>query len=111
MKPEIWYDDIVIGDFIEDLIGDIERDMQSVKTDDPYFKQLSVEKFTLEDLLQKIRTSSEISPIDIVASFVRKLDESIQESRSTNASYTFLIARDAASFVLDSVNADETQPF
>lgn len=54
MKPEIGYPKIVMGSYIEDLIGDIEYNMRFVKIEDPYFEYLSVEKFTLEYLLQQI---------------------------------------------------------
>ena len=52
MKAEVGYQDIVMGAFIEDLIDSIKWNMKSVRINDPYFQQLSVEKFTLETLLR-----------------------------------------------------------
>ena len=52
MKPEIGYPDVVMGSFIEDLIGDLEHNMGLVSANDQYFKELSIQKFTLEQLLQ-----------------------------------------------------------
>lgn len=41
MKPEIGYPDVVMGSFIEDLIGDLEHNMGLVSANDQYFKELS----------------------------------------------------------------------
>ena len=54
MKPEIGYDHIVIGSYIDDLLKDVEWNLKRTALRDPYFKQLSVEKFALEPLLQEI---------------------------------------------------------
>ena len=48
MKPEIGYDHIVIGSYIDDLLKDVEWNLKRTALRDPYFKQLSVEKFALE---------------------------------------------------------------
>lgn len=42
MKPEIGYPDVVMGSFIEDLIGDLEHNMGLVSANDQYFKELSI---------------------------------------------------------------------
>lgn len=101
MKPEIGYSNVVMGSYIEDLIGDIEYNMRSVKIADPYFEQLSVEKFTLEHLLQKIGESGEILPTDIVAGFVRRVDSFMHETQNQSNNYMLSIARDAAQSLLD----------
>ena len=101
MKPEIGYSNVVIGSYIEDLIGDIEYNMRSVKIADPYFEQLSIEKFTLEHLLQKIGESGEILPIDIVVNFVQRVDRFMHETQNTRNNFTFSIARDAAQSLLN----------
>lgn len=104
MKPEIGYPNVVIGPYMEDLIGDIEYNMRTVKIADPYFEQLSVEKFTLEHLLQKIGESGEILPIDIVKRFVRRIDGFIHDTANSSINYTLSIARDAAQSLLDFVD-------
>lgn len=52
MKPEIGYDHIVIGSYIDDLLKDVEWNLKRTALRDPYFKQLSVEKFALETLFR-----------------------------------------------------------
>ena len=42
MKPEIGYDHIVIGSYIDDLLKDVEWNLKRTALRDPYFKQLSV---------------------------------------------------------------------
>ena len=54
MKAEIGSPDVVMGDFIQDLIGDIEYNMQLAPPNDQYFEELSIQKFTLQQLLQEI---------------------------------------------------------
>lgn len=52
MKAEIGYPDVVMGDFIQDLIGDIEHNMRLAPPNDQYFEELSIQKFTLQQLWQ-----------------------------------------------------------
>ena len=47
MKAELGYPDVVMGDFIEDLIGDIEYNMGLVPANDSYFRELGLQRFTL----------------------------------------------------------------
>lgn len=100
MKPEIGYWDIVIGSFIEDLIGDAEQNMRFVEITDPYFEQLSIEKFTLEYLLREISESDDTPPIDIVERFIRILDDCIHESQDQSKDYIFSSSRDVARSLL-----------
>lgn len=99
MKPEVGYPDIVIGSFIEDLIGDIEYNLQLVKTGDPYFEQLSIEKFALEQLLLEIGEHKGDSPTAITARFVERMSAAARESDDTK--FIFSISRDAAQSILD----------
>lgn len=104
MKAEIGYPDMVMEDFIEDLIGDIEYNMKLVKISDPYFEQLSVEKFALESLLQEMEEQAGISPTAVAARFVEKMNNSVGENDKAN--YTFSISRDAAQSILDGLYFD-----
>lgn len=104
MKPEVGYADIVMGSFIEDLIDDIEHNMRLTKATDPYFEQLSVEKFTLEKLLREIGAHNEDPPTSIVARFVERMAASARESGDVN--YIFSISRDAAQAILDGLYFD-----
>lgn len=101
MKPEIGYSDIVIGSYIEDLIGDIEWNMKQTPLKDPYFKQLSVEKFTLETLLSEIVGRVDITPIEILESFVQRVHECANQSSDPNCNYAFEVSRDTAISILD----------
>ena len=58
MKAERGYPDVVMGDFIEDLIGDIEYNMGLVPANDSYFQELGLQRFTLEQLLREIDRES-----------------------------------------------------
>lgn len=81
MKPEIGYDSIVIGSYINDLLDGIEWNMRHTDLKDPYFEQLSVEKFTLETLLQEIAKHGDIGmPTEILEQFVQKADECVTKS-------------------------------
>lgn len=96
MKAEIGYLNIVMGSFIEDLIGDITYNMRAVDMNDPYFEQLCIEKFTLEHLLQEISQRDDSSPIDIVSNFAQKMGVYVDESQDSSNDYVFSISRDVA---------------
>jgi hypothetical protein len=72
MKAEIGSPDVVMGDFIQDLIGDIEYNMQLAPPNDQYFEELSIQKFTLQQLLQEIGRHEGDSPTAVVARFVER---------------------------------------
>ena len=57
MKPEIVYDDVVILQLIDDLMTDTERNMDGLNTKDPYFTQLSLEKYALGEIFDAIANS------------------------------------------------------
>ena len=98
MKPEIDYDHIVIGSYIDDLLKDVERNLKRTALRDPYFKQLSVEKFALETLLQEI---IECNGIVTLERFAQEAERCIVDSRDPNSSYTFEVSRDTAISILD----------
>lgn len=77
MKAEIGSPDVVMGDFIQDLIGDIEYNMQLAPPNDQYFEELSIQKFTLQQLLQEIGRHEGDSPTAVVARFVECLRRGI----------------------------------
>ncbi len=97
MKAELRHNDIVIGSLIEDLIGDIEWGIRHVAISDPYFAQLSVEKFTLEHLLQEISKHDDIGAIEIVEMFA----EEMNQAGNMRTGNIFFVARDAAVSILD----------
>ena len=99
MKPEIEYPDIVMGSFIEDLIGDLEYNMGLTQANDPYFEELSIQKFTLEQLLQEIGRREGASPTAVAARFVEKMAMSARET--SDPDFIFSVARDAAQSILD----------
>lgn len=99
MKPEIGYPDIVIGSFIEDLIGDLEHNMGLTQANDPYFEELSIQKFALEQLLQEIDRLKGASPTAVAAGFVEKMAMSARETGDPG--FIFSVARDAAQSILD----------
>ena len=66
MKAERGYPDVVMGDFIEDLIGDIEYNMGLVPANDSYFQELGLQRFTLEQLLREIDREKGVSPTAVV---------------------------------------------
>lgn len=102
MKPEIGYSDMVMASYIGDLLNDIEWNMKHTALNDPYFEQLSVEKFALETLLQEIaKHSGDVTPTEILERFVQRADKCVAESRDPHNNYTFEISRDAAMSVLD----------
>jgi len=101
MKPEIGYDRIVIGSYINDLLEGVEWNLKRTALRDPYFNQLSVEKFTLETLLQELGEHGEISPTDLIERFVQKANKCAVENQDTNSNYTFSVSRDTAMSVLD----------
>ena len=79
MKAEIGYPDAVMGDFIQDLIGDIEHNMQLAPPNDQYFEELSIQKFTLQQLLQEIGRHEGDSPTAVVMrSWKRQNEESMR---------------------------------
>ena len=102
MKPEIGYDSIVIGSYISDLLDGIEWNMKHTDLIDPYFEQLSVEKFMLETLLQEIAKHGDIGmPTEILGQFVQKADECAAKSHDQHNIYVFETSRDAAMSILD----------
>lgn len=103
MKPEIGYPDVVMGSFIEDLIGDLEHNMGLVSANDQYFKELSIQKFTLEQLLQEIDRHEGDSPTAVVARFVGRMSATAKED---DPRFVFSISRDAAQSILDGLYFD-----
>lgn len=102
MKPEIGYLDIIMESYIDDLLYDIEQNIKRTELKDPYFEQLSVEKFTLETLLQQIvKQNDSVTPTEIVENFVQKADECAAESQDARTDFIFEVSRDAAMSILD----------
>lgn len=102
MKPEIGYDSIVVGSYISDLLDGIEWNIKHTALKDPYFEQLSVEKFALETLLQEIVKRSDVSsPTEVLDHFVQEANKCAAESRDPHSNYTFEVSRDAAMSILD----------
>ena len=101
MKPEIGYDRIVIGSYINDLLEGVEWNLKRTALRDPYFNQLSIEKFTLETLLQELGEHGEISPTDLIERFVQKTEKCVVENQDANSNYTFSVSRDTAMSILD----------
>jgi hypothetical protein len=102
MKPEIGYSDMVMASYINDLLSDIERNIKRTELKDPYFEQLSVEKFTLETLLQEIvKQNGSATPTEILERFVQKTDECAANSQDARTDFIFEVSRDAAMSILD----------
>ena len=101
MKPEIGYDRIVIGSYINDILEGVEWNLRHTALRDPYFEQLSVEKFTLETLLKVLAEHHELEPEDVIDQFVQQADKCARESQNPNSDYTFSVSRDAALSILD----------
>ena len=87
----------VMGDFIQDLIGDIEHNMQLAPPNDQYFEELSIQKFTLQQLLQEIGRHEGDSPTAVVARFVGRMSATAKED---DPRFVFSISRDAAQSIL-----------
>ncbi len=104
MKAEIGYPDVVMGDFIQDLIGDIEHNMRLAPPNDQYFEELSIRKFTLQQLLREIGRHEGDSPTAVVARFVERMSATAKK-RTTHGS-SFSISRDAAQSILDGLYFD-----
>ncbi len=101
MKPEIEFDRIVIGSYINDILEGVEWNLERTALRDPYFEQLSVEKFTLEMLLQTISEHRELEPEDAIEQFIQKANQCACESQNPSSNYTFSVSRDAAMSILD----------
>lgn len=102
MKPEIGYSDMVMASYIDDLLNDIERNIKLTELKDPYFEQLSVEKFTLETLLQEIvKQNGSATPTEILERFVQRADECATKSQDARTDFIFEVSRDAAMSILD----------
>ena len=101
MKPEIGYDRIVIGSYINDILDGVEWNLQHTALRDPYFEQLSVEKFALETLLQMIGEHRELEPEEVIDQFMQKADECVRECQNPSSNYTFSVFRDTAMSILD----------
>ena len=89
MKPEIGYDRIVIGSYINDLLEGVEWNLKRTALRDPYFNQLSIEKFTLETLLQELGEHGEISPTDLIERFVQKRKSALLKIKTPTATTHF----------------------
>ena len=73
--------------------------MGLVSANDQYFKELSIQKFTLEQLLQEIDRHEGVSPTAVVAGFVERMAVSARETDDPN--FIFSMSRDAAQSILD----------
>lgn len=97
MKAEIGYPDVVMGDFIQDLIGDIEHNMRLAPPND------QIQKFTLQQLLREIGRHEGDSPTAVVARFVERMSATAKED---DPRFVFSISRDAAQSILDGLYFD-----
>lgn len=93
-----------MGDYIADLLGDIEYNMRFVSASDPYFEELSIQKFTLEQLLQEIDRHEGDSPTIVVARFVERMSASARTTDDPD--FVFSMSRDAAQSILDGLYFD-----
>ena len=89
MKAEIGYPDVVMGDFIQDLIGDIEHNMRLAPPNDQYFEEIG-------------RHEGD-SPTAVVARFVERMSATAKED---DPRFVFSISRDAAQSILDGLYFD-----
>lgn len=102
MKPEIGYPDMVMASYIDDLLKDIEWNIRCTSLKDPYFQQLSVEKFALETLLEEIAECSGIITAEkVIERFAQQAERRVTDSHDPNNSYVFEVSRDAAMSILD----------
>lgn len=101
MKPEIGYERIVVDSYINDLIEGAEWNLRHTALQDPYFEQLSAEKFALTMLLQAIEKHHELEPEEVIEQFMQKANKCACESQNPNSNYTFSVSRDTAMSILD----------
>lgn len=101
MKPENGYDRVVIGSYINDLLEGVEWNLKRTSLQDPYFEQLSVEKFALESLFQSIDERRDLEPEDVIEEFMLKASKYAAESQGSKSNYTFSVSRDTAMSILD----------
>lgn len=101
MKPEIGYDRIIIGSYISDILDGIAWNLQHTALQDPYFEQLSVEKFTLEMLLEMIGEHRELSAEEVIDQFIQDANKCACESLNQSSNYIFSVSRDSAMSILD----------
>lgn len=98
MKAERGYPDVVMGDFIEDLIGDIEYNMGLVPANDSYFRELGLQRSRWSSCFGRL-AGGRVSPTAVVARFVERMSASAKETGDPG--FTFSMARDAAQSILD----------
>lgn len=104
MKPEIIYDDVVILQLIDDLMTDTERNMDGLNTKDPYFTQLSLEKYALGEIFDAIANSGyDYSAFDCVEQFYSKMDEIVDSEPDPDVNYLFSVARDMAMLIISNI--------
>lgn len=104
MKPEIIYDDVVILQLIDDLMTDTEQNMDGLDTKDPYFAQLSLEKYILREIFDAIANSEHVySAFDCVKQFYSKMDEIVDSEPDSDANYIFSVARDMAMLIISNI--------
>ena len=90
-------------DLIEDLLDGVKWEIKNTKANDPYFNQLSVEKFTLEQLLSEIDRCREQTPESILTSFIERFFISTKEN---DVGFIFSVSMDTAESVLNGLYFD-----
>lgn len=70
---------------------------------DQYFEELSIQKFTLQQLLREIGRHEGDSPTAVVARFVERMSATAKED---DPRFVFSISRDAAQSILDGLYFD-----
>ena len=68
-----------------------------------YFEELSIQKFTLQQLLREIGRHEGDSPTAVVARFVERMSATAKED---DPRFVFSISRDAAQSILDGLYFD-----
>lgn len=103
MKSEIGYDRIVVGSYICDILDSVDWNLKRTALRDPYFEQLSIEKFALEMLLQAIGEHPDLKPEDVIEQFMEQTNKCACESQNSSNNYTFSVSRDTAMSILDGI--------
>lgn len=106
MKPEIFYNDAVIVHLIEDLMTDTERNMGGLNTSDPYFTQLSLEKYALREMLDAVVNSDILvymSAFEYIEQFYSEMCEVVDSEPDSDVNYIFSVAKDMAMLIISNV--------
>lgn len=104
MKPDLNYERDIFTYQIQAYLSCLEDELRFRKPNDPLFEQFSIEKFTMERLLEEFDKRKDIPSAEIVHEFGIKLYQTVRDGYDQDE--IFSTSYDAIQLIMESLYVD-----